>query len=107
MTFPVVNPSNCFLMHHEKPFTPSLSPVSKCKEYAGYAEYVEWLEYAEPNLPNQTYQTKPTKPTLPKQTYQTKPTNVNKVPWWVFRYVGNKTFDFSSKNPETVIHSAL
>ena len=23
--------------------------------------------------------------------------NVNKVPWWVFRYVGNKTFDFSSK----------
>ena len=25
-------------------------------------------------------------------------TNVNKVPRWVFRYVGNKTFDFSSKN---------
>ena len=24
--------------------------------------------------------------------------NVNKVPRWVFRYVGNKTFDFSSKN---------
>ena len=24
-------------------------------------------------------------------------TNVNKVPRWVFRYVGNKTFDFSSK----------
>ena len=23
--------------------------------------------------------------------------NVNKVPRWVFRYVGNKTFDFSSK----------
>merc|ERR1712107_34011 len=23
--------------------------------------------------------------------------NVNKVPMWVFRYVGNKTFDFSSK----------
>ena len=23
--------------------------------------------------------------------------NVNKVPGWVFRYVGNKTFDFSSK----------
>ena len=31
--------------------------------------------------------------------------NVNKVPRWVFRYVGNKTFDFSSKKrifgPET------
>ena len=24
-------------------------------------------------------------------------TNVNKVPRWVFRYLGNKTFDFSSK----------
>ena len=24
-------------------------------------------------------------------------TNLNKVPRWVFRYVGNKTFDFSSK----------
>ena len=24
-------------------------------------------------------------------------TNVNKVPGWVFRYVGNKVFDFSSK----------
>ena len=24
-------------------------------------------------------------------------TNMNKVPRWVFRYVGNKTFDFSSK----------
>ena len=24
--------------------------------------------------------------------------NVNKVPSWVFRYAGNKTFDFSSKN---------
>merc|ERR1712116_122861 len=24
-------------------------------------------------------------------------TNVNKVPGWVFRYVGYKTFDFSSK----------
>ena len=22
---------------------------------------------------------------------------MNKVPWWVFRYVGNKTFDFSTK----------
>ena len=32
--------------------------------------------------------------------------NVNKVPRWVFRYVGNKTFDFSSKKrifcPKTI-----
>ena len=27
-------------------------------------------------------------------------TNVNKVPRWVFRYVGNKTFDFSSKKKD-------
>ena len=27
-------------------------------------------------------------------------TNVNKVPGWVFRYVGNKTFDFSSKKKD-------
>ena len=27
-----------------------------------------------------------------------KKNNVNKVPRWVFCYVGNKTFDFSSKN---------
>ena len=26
--------------------------------------------------------------------------NVNKVPRWVFRYVGNKTFDFSSKKKD-------
>ena len=26
--------------------------------------------------------------------------NVNKVPRWVFRYVGNKTFDFSSKKTD-------
>ena len=26
--------------------------------------------------------------------------NGNKVPWWVFRYVGNKTFDFSSKKKD-------
>jgi hypothetical protein len=25
---------------------------------------------------------------------------MNKVPWWVFRYVGNKTFDFSSKKKD-------
>jgi len=25
---------------------------------------------------------------------------VNKVPRWVFRYVGNKTFDFSSKKQD-------
>ena len=25
---------------------------------------------------------------------------MNKVPRWVFRYVGNKTFDFSSKNKD-------
>ena len=25
-------------------------------------------------------------------------TNANKVPGWVFRYVGNKTFDFSRKS---------
>jgi len=25
---------------------------------------------------------------------------VNKVPRWVFRYVGNKTFDFSSKKED-------
>ena len=27
-------------------------------------------------------------------------TNVNKVAGWVFRYVGNKTFDFSSKKKD-------
>ena len=27
-------------------------------------------------------------------------TNLNKVPRWVFRYVGNKTFDFSSKKKD-------
>ena len=27
-------------------------------------------------------------------------TNVNKVPRWVFRYVGNKTFDFSRKKDD-------
>ena len=27
-------------------------------------------------------------------------TNVNKVPRWVFRYVGNKTLDFSSKKKD-------
>ena len=27
-------------------------------------------------------------------------TNVNKVPRWVFRYVGNKTFDFSNKKKD-------
>ena len=27
-------------------------------------------------------------------------TNVNKVPRWIFRYVGNKTFDFSSKKKD-------
>ena len=27
-------------------------------------------------------------------------TNVNKMPRWVFRYVGNKTFDFSSKKKD-------
>ena len=27
-------------------------------------------------------------------------TNVNKVPRWVFRYVGNKTFDFSRKKKD-------
>ena len=26
--------------------------------------------------------------------------NVNRVPRWVFRYVGNKTFDFSSKKKD-------
>ena len=26
--------------------------------------------------------------------------NVNKVPRWVFRYVGNKTYDFSSKKKD-------
>ena len=26
--------------------------------------------------------------------------NVNKMPRWVFRYVGNKTFDFSSKKKD-------
>ena len=29
-----------------------------------------------------------------------KKNNVNKVPRWVFCYVGNKTFDFSSKNQD-------
>ena len=28
------------------------------------------------------------------------PKNTNKVPRWVFRYVGNKTFDFSRKNQD-------
>ena len=34
---------------------------------------------------------------LPISSHARPKTNVNKVPRWVFRYVGNKTFDFSSK----------
>ena len=33
---------------------------------------------------------------LPISSHARPKTNENKVPRWVFRYVGNKTFDFSS-----------
>ena len=37
---------------------------------------------------------------LPISSYARPKTNANKVPRWVFRYVGNKTFDFSSKKKD-------
>ena len=37
---------------------------------------------------------------LPISSHARPKTNANKVPRWVFRYVGNKTFDFSSKNQD-------
>ena len=39
-------------------------------------------------------------PFLPVWSHAWPKNNAKKVPRWVFRYVGNKTFDFSSKNLE-------
>ena len=37
---------------------------------------------------------------LPISSHARPKNNANKVPRWVFRYVGNKTFDFSSKKKD-------